>query len=208
MTRQLTIAGGAICGLLGLGLVDPAMAQGWRGASPSDARNYVSIEGGLSLGHKFDLGGVRLDTNQGWVALANVGHRTDWGLRAELEGARRQNNSGDSGIGADVRAWSVMGNLAYDFDAIGHIRPYVGVGAGVVDAKISVGSASDSQWAFGYQGLAGIGLMLSPNTELFFDYHYLSTAGVNFTTPIGSNEKEYRNHSVLIGLRWNFVSAS
>ena len=59
------------------------------------------------------------------------------------------------------------------------LEPYVGVGLGAVNTEM----ANDSEWAFAYQGIAGMSFEVSDWVEPFIDYRYLGTAGLECRSP-------------------------
>jgi OmpA-OmpF porin, OOP family len=223
------LAGGAVAlGLIGV-LASPALAQDARISTPPASAlstgPYMGFGGGLNIQRDTDISGPGLngsvDSNLGWAGLLSLGYRFRNGLRGEIEGGYRRNNvdkidgcatCGDDGF---TQAFSTMANLLYDFNINGSpIHPYIGGGAGA--AKVRAGgigpvpgaSFTDSDWAFAYQGIAGVSYQVSKPVELFAEYRYFSTKGLDLSTPASggsvSNDDEYRNHTIMAGLRWYF----
>ena len=124
----------------------------------------------------------------------------------------------DSAVPTDIRlrAYSLMANAWYDFhdlDLPAGITPYVGGGIGVAQVGIdgSINSKKILQKddvVFAWQLGAGASLPIAEQTSLFFDYRYFAadSAGL-FLEPGyhgGHVKANFDNHSVLIGVRFNF----
>ncbi|MGE5147461.1 MAG: OmpA family protein [Candidatus Eiseniibacteriota bacterium] len=226
-TRHL--AGGAVVlGLLGA-LATPASAEEAKISTPPASAlavgPYVGAAGGLNIQRDTDVSGPgfdgSVDSNLGWAGLLSLGYRFRNGLRTEIEGGYRRNNvdeidncptCGDDGF---TQAFSLMANALYDFNINGSpLHPYIGAGAGA--AKVRAGgigpvpgtSINDSDWAFAYQGIAGVSYAVSKPVELFAEYRYFATQGLDLSAPVAggtvSNDDEYRNHTIMAGLRWYF----
>jgi outer membrane protein OmpA-like peptidoglycan-associated protein/outer membrane protein W len=179
---------------------------------------YLSLGGGVNWTQDSDLDGLgrTADFDTGWLGTLAAGYRYGNNLRTEIElGYRANDLDSVSGIGSstgDVTAWSGMLNVLYDFPTGTAWRPYLGAGLGAARVNadgnpITAGSDSvdDSDVAFAYQAIAGIGYNFTPNAELFLDYRYFATEDLDLRTRAGTNfEGEYANHAVMIGLRWTF----
>ncbi len=68
---------------------------------------------------------------------------------------------------------------------------------------------TDSETAFAYQGLAGIGYSLSERLKLDLGYKYFAVEDLDFNGvgPLGEArvyDTDYRDHSVTLGLRYAF----
>ncbi len=183
----------------------------------------------LGLGYKFDNNWrVELDGDYGYQDLGAI--------------------SNTPSSFAKLRNQSLMANLIYDFDGLGSFVPFVGVGAGVLRGEGSFSAhdfvidgnavrhpacpgatadgvtyscdTSDTDVAFAYQALAGIGIKLSD--RLTWDTHYTyqrandldfegirsavagaPNPGVTTTATITSLE-DPTIHSLLTGLRYQF----
>src|SRR5690606_10329755 len=89
--------------------------------------------------------------------------------------------------------------------------PYIGAGVGAAHLDIDGASpvdgvtANGSEWAWAYQGIAGVGYQINSNLGLFADYRYLDTTEVNFRTSAGKElGTDFTEHRVMVGLRWFF----
>ena len=181
--------------------------------------NGFYVGGALGLGETNDAnvtgGGFdqTVEFESGLAGIGALGYGFGNGLRTELELGYRENDidsvSGVSGSG-DVEATSAMANVAYDFN-FGRITPYVGAGAGLVDLDFSSASPiagstlDDDDTVFGYQALAGVAFGVTDRIKLTLDYRFLNTEEAEFTTAGGTGvDTNYRNHSIMVGLRFSF----
>lgn len=196
MQARLTLAATALA--VGLGAT-PVLAE--------QQSLYLGIGGGADWLHDIEAeaGPDRINNDIGWAGVGTVGYRFSNGLRAEIEGAGHFNDGETrvAGLDTDIRAWSAMGNLLYDFNLGSVIRPYVGVGVGTANVDVEIASVgSDAEWAFAYQAILGVGYPITDRFEAFIDYRYMATAGLDLGSggPL-MNEDEYRRHTVLAGVR-------
>jgi opacity protein-like surface antigen len=160
----------------------------------------------------------------GEVFRGSVGTRLAYGLRGEIEGAFRSNApthtvAGGSPFGLDgqVRAYSVMANLFYDFKMASYrgITPFVGAGAGWAHLDVmSTFNVNNSQQAdgtdnrFAWQLMAGVAIPLSEGISLTARYTYFDTVGdkmsvINQAT-LKPVDLPYNNHSATVGIRIGF----
>jgi outer membrane protein OmpA-like peptidoglycan-associated protein len=180
---------------------------------------YVGGAGGVNWARdaKFELqpnaGSAKFDYDRGWVGSLSAGYETAFGLRAEVEANYRWGNEIDSTRPAStatgkVRSLGLMGNILYDIHTGTPFTPYLGAGAGAARVKhtASLGavSVSDSDWVFAYQGIAGLAYNVTNNLAITADYRYFATQRPKFEVLGSTIEGEYRNHSVMVGLRWSF----
>ena len=200
------------------------------GASmPAEAEGpYIGAFGGVSVlkdgeldvesgGMSYDL---KVENDTGWTAGGALGYAFDFGLRAEAELAYRQNEidkfhvMGTSvGVSGDTTALSALGNLWYDIPVSLAVRPFIGAGIGMAEIGMNhaqAGNANiidDSDWVLAYQLGAGLAYQLSPGLDVTAEYRYFGTEDATLTlddnTP-GNADLEYRDHSVVLGLRYSF----
>ncbi len=163
---------------------------------------------GLGLKEEFKLGGI---------GDISVGYATAMGLRAELEAAWRWRNSVDdtssatpglNGLGGKTSSYAFMGNLLYDFNIGLPITPYIGAGAGIAGVKKTLNGASDRDWVFAYQGIVGASYAINDTVALTLDYRYFATVDPEFELGPVTSKSEYRNHTILAGLRYTFGGPS
>lgn len=158
----------------------------------------------------------------GFVAGGSVGYRWDSGLRGEGEVAYRQNRFDKTiinGTGFDtsgkVSTVAFMANVFYDH----HWGRWVatvggGIGAAVISVKdfsnfATPAPLSDTITRFAYQGIAGLGYDITPNTRLGVEYRYFATTGTAFSdTAAGATysfkSDPVRSHSVLATIKYFF----
>jgi len=137
---------------------------------------------------KYDIGGT---------GVASVGYGLGNGLRVELEGDYRYNNT-KSITGGDVGTTSngyqenygAMVNALYDFDVGMPLFPYIGAGAGyqwtawhnmtatAADGSFNVNS-TDTYGNFAYQGIVGVAYPVAPVPGLSatIEYRFLGVLG-------------------------------
>ncbi len=159
---------------------------------------YLGAGAGINFANDLDLSaGNELDSDIGWAGIGTIGARFGNGLRAELEGGYRFNDGDINGISANTKTWSAMANLLYDLETGTFLEPYIGAGLGAVNTEM----ANDSEWAFAYQGIAGMSFEVNDWVEPFIDYRYLGTAGLH-SDPLGLDlDDELTNHTILAGVR-------
>lgn len=134
----------------------------------------------------------------GFAGVISLGWGFGNGLRAEVEGSYRTNDTDGSsgvagwaangGISGRQESWGVMANLMVDLVQIGPVTPYVGIGAGYVTTDwagvrgVSQNGAlrmtvDDSSGRFAYQLIAGLAFPLNfaPGLALTAEYRFLAT---------------------------------
>ena len=243
-------------------------------ASAQDSGVYIRANAGLGVVNDANLSnGLTTDIGEALgddenvegesdiIGSLGLGYKFDDNWRVELDGDYLYNDLGaiaqTPSSFAKLRTQSLMANLIYDFDGLGVIEPFVGVGAGILRGEGSFSAhdfligdtlvqhpvctgarradtvyscdVDDSDTAFAYQALAGIGVELSD--RLTWDTHYtymrandldfdgtrtaisqfadgssVSGSGFNETNPIAVSLENTVIHSVMTGLRYNFGS--
>ena len=101
-----------------------------------------------------------IDIENTWVGFARLGYRYSPSWRVELEGGYRPGDIDEVGASGEVKVWSVMGNLIYDFMPDSQFRPFVGVGIGWAQTSVdllAVGPVivDDEDGDFAWQAIAG-----------------------------------------------------
>jgi opacity protein-like surface antigen len=117
---------------------------------------------------------------------------------------------------AKVSATTFLLNGYFDLGSWYRITPYIGVGAGTANMRISnytstasppfSSNTARSQWNFAWAGMAGMAYAISPNMMVDLGYRYLSLGDVmTGSDAFGSMKlKNITAHEVRVGLRWNF----
>ncbi|MBM3565835.1 MAG: porin family protein, partial [Alphaproteobacteria bacterium] len=175
-----------------------------------DKGYYVGAGAGANWTRDSDVTGTGIDRSidfdTGWIGALSVGHAYGNGVRSEIEIARRGNDinaiSGVTTGTGDVTAWSGMVNVLYDFKTASPLTPYIGGGIGAarvsLDANpIGASRIDDSDTAFAYQAIAGVGYRLNANAQAFLDYRYFATTDLGLSTAAGAAvDADYANHTV------------
>jgi OmpA-OmpF porin, OOP family len=160
----------------------------------------------------------------GYAVVGSVGWGFGNGIRAELEGNYRFNETrasvgGAFAGGTYIRQYGVMGNALYDFDLSGFgisprtWMPYLGVGAGYVWTGIdrsAGGLGYGTRGRFAYQAIVGSAFGLGdfvPGLALTTEYRFMGTGRTtlnNSIAPATNVRLANTNHSAMIGLRYAF----
>lgn len=200
-------------------LLGAALAVAWLAAAPAAHAQYAEglyIAGGAGFSLLPNTG-LGLDSSAvtglaaagygneatvgfapGFAGVLSLGWGFGNGLRAEIEGSFRTNDTdgssgvagwaADGGISGRQESWGVMGNVLLDLLQIGPVTPYIGIGAGymVTDWSGVRGysqngalrmTVNDSDGQFAYQGIAGLAFPLEflPGLALTAEYRFLGT---------------------------------
>ena len=207
--KKVLLASAAM--LVGLAATDTAQAGGV----------YGTFSGGLNWTDGIKATGpsttVNTSADTGFVVSVAVGWHLDdivmKGLRVELEGAYRHNNqpgtgviSSTSGVTQTTSTWSVMGNVWYDFDMGGRLRPYFGGGIGWARDKFIpkpfAGAPTVENEGFAWQAGAGLNVMLTPDASVGLGYRYMDTDGYG-STPAGTDLGDATHSSVVFTINYN-----
>ena len=158
---------------------------------------------------------LKADFDAGWVGALGLGWAYGNGVRSEAEiGYRRNDLDSIAGVAAssgDASSWRGMINLFYDFKTGTPATPYIGAGIGA--ARVSLTASpfgashlDDTDSAFAYQGIAGVGYRVNESAQVFADYRYFATTSLDFTTAAGTAvDADYGNHTLMVGLRFSFA---
>ncbi len=196
-----------------------AVGAGPLAADAADKGFYVGAGFGANWTRDSDLTGTGINTSAdfdtGWAGLLSAGWAYGNGFRSELELGHRRNDldslSGAAGGTGDASGWNGMVNVLYDFKTGTPFTPYLGAGLGAARVSLEaspVGASriDDSDSAFAYQGIAGVGYRLNENAQVFADYRYFATTGLDFATAAGTSvDADYGNHTLMVGLRFSFA---
>src|SRR3954451_3148559 len=188
-----------------------------------------------STGHIVNTGiGIKERHDDGYNVGARAGYEWgQW--RFEEEFSFRQNGisrvgfSGLPGIGTfstpargNRKTYAIMTNAIYDFTNLGWlggswlgaaVTPHIGVGIGAVGLRDGFAIpnaggfniAHDTQWEFGYQGIAGVRYNINPALAFDLDYRYLATTDPTFKTSFGAKyTSSYASHNILASLSVRF----
>jgi OmpA-OmpF porin, OOP family len=166
--------------------------------------DITSRGGTFAAGPSNALTGVEAEWDDGFGGVISVGYGFGNGLRAEIEGNYRQNDTNNisvsngprlPGISGTARTYGVMANALYDF-SFGPsvpVMPYVGGGVGYAwtdydsvgsrfftDAAGAVGRAfsiDDKDGNFAFQGIAGVAFPIAavPGLAITAEYRFFGT---------------------------------
>jgi len=157
-----------------------------------------------------------VDFRTGWGMGGAIGKYMTPNLRRELETAYRH-NSGDTAsmngnvmgdVDGNVRAYSGMGNLIYDFNQVplAGFTPYIGggIGVGVVEGNFSGGGENFTidDTVFAYQGIAGVQRSLNCNVKMFAEYRFFGTDKVDVVGTNSTSRHNYAAHNVFLGFQF------
>ena len=196
---------------------------------------YFGVEGGFTSlqdasGH---VVGTAIPVKERWDDGFNVGARAgyEWGpfrfeeefrfaqntlTRFAVDGAvgTRGPNGALGTIRGDRNQYAIMTNVIYDFNWLNlpwAITPHIGGGIGAVEVRdgvrvVGLGTiASNTDWEFGYQAIAGIRYNINPALAFDLDYRYLGTTDPTFRTGVGVRyTSEHQTHNVVASLTMRF----
>jgi opacity protein-like surface antigen len=195
---------------------------------------YVSLGAGISWADDMDTKNVinpaadeELSYDTGWTVVGAVGDANWRFFRTELEVGYRTVDADQLSDGTNVFGpfnmdgsadlWNVGVNGYYDFQMESVITPYVGLGAGVAHFDVDVHRSGmpaankwdGDDWGFYYQGIVGASMDVGEQHQVFVEYRYFGTMGINAESNNGaftpdSNEDEFRSHTIMGGIRIAF----
>ena len=176
-----------------------AVALAFAGTAKADWIDFVAVGGGYTqspdlsnpligagdngMDYGYHIGGMI-----GWNQSEEVGLGLDV-MFAESE---------YDGTSVSLQSLSLMVNAMYVCDTGDFWRPYLGVGAGGINLRLDqAGPFTGSDWAFGYQGQAGIAFDVDDNHAIFVGYRYQASGDVTIK---GVPDIEYASHNISIGV--------
>ncbi len=120
-------------------------------------------------------------------------------------------NSVDNVSGANINLYQIpfLGNLVYKTPVWNGFSGYIGAGAGGEAALFSVNasgqSASDNDFTFAYQGLAGVKYAICKNADIGVGYKFLGTLDHHWTIAgQGLSTEALYTHSIMATLTFKF----
>ena len=190
---------------------------------------YLSGSAGMSFmgatklhgsGSNFDLGA----DNPGYDVTGALGKSLGNGFRVEGElgyhdiGINHATVYSAGGLGVtsggaqgDVSAESLMANGYYDFDTGTNWKPYVGAGVGMANVNFDgidingIRAVDNSDLAFAYQAMAGIGYQLTPSGTIYTGYRYFAVDDPSLNDAAGGTlHSELETHNLEVGYRLSF----
>jgi outer membrane protein OmpA-like peptidoglycan-associated protein len=174
--------------------------------------NRVRVEVAPSPGPTFKGG-----FSTGVVGLGSIGWGFGNGVRVEVEGDYRRNDTSHSPLNGSEKKYGAMANVLFDMD-IGspYVWPYLGAGAGVQWVQLgplqlapSYSASGVTQAAFAYQAMAGVMFPVPWVVGLSgtLEYRYLGVNGKRKFPALDGVQPEVsddNNHALLLGLRYAF----
>ncbi|CAA7612740.1 OmpA family protein [Magnetospirillum sp. UT-4] len=160
----------------------------------ADAQWYMGLDAGTN--YMQDPGVTGTDSDWGWLGLGQVGY--SFGApKVEFELGYRANDNIDS--------LTTMVNVLYDFMPTSKWHPMVGAGIGwaFLDGDFAGTNAKNSDNAFAYQGILGLGYDISNNFMLKTQYRYLGTTDTDVGT--STQKADYDNHAITVGFTYKFA---
>ena len=190
---------------------------------------YMGLGTGIAYSgnERFDDTPMLLDYDLGFrLDMVTFGYAFDNGLRLELEGAQRRNDLEiiefddargivNTGLNDAVDSASLMANAIYEFDLGIVLRPYLGIGIGIAELDYELSDnytdeliLSDSDTAFAYQAIVGVGVPIGRRMHLSVDYRYWRHLEVDLQTEAGepvSTEHPIQQASVTLSYAFGSV---
>lgn len=192
--------------------------------------NYL-METNTKLSTKLGTGSGKVQNKGGLVGVASIGWGLGNGLRFELEVNGRDSHvrykSPNLG-GGDAITYGAMANVLYDINAGWPVVPYVGVGAGYEFTSLNsfnvyapggnpgFNAKTGDMGTPAAQAILGVAypIAAAPGLAVTAEYRFLATLQdrkfggtlVSGSTRSGGQLKidNMYNHSILVGLRYNF----
>jgi opacity protein-like surface antigen len=154
--------------------------------------------------------------------------------RFELEGGYRRNEvevidfklpQGEDAASGQVKSYSLIGNVIYQFAPGSSIRPFIGLGAGIMSQSYNIDVfgfcefyvcgpeyrakfIDDKDSTRVFQAMAGVDVAVTPQLTFTADYRYVTTGDFEMQAPDGSPFiTTHRNTSIVVGLRYAFAAA-
>ena len=173
---------------------------------------YLGFGGGLSMNHDADikisgLGSAEVEYDPGYGFNLAGGYNLD-PVRLEAEFAYRvadvdkvSGPGGSSGVsGADLTTMSYMANVYYDVETRSPVKPFFGVGLGMINGEIDDNGDNLDDTVLGYQFTLGMTGRVDKNVSLDCYYRF---QGVTEDFEQYGAKLEYTNSSVFVGFRFN-----
>ena len=176
-----------------------AMAVAFTGAAKADWVDFVAVGGGYTQSPDLSVGAATRAMDYGYHAEAMVG----WAQSEEIAFAADVmfTESEYDGSAQSLQSLSVMLDALYVCDTGDFWHPYIGVGAGTVQVtRASSGPLNGSEWAFGYQGMAGVSFDVDEKHAIYLGYRYQASEDVTIN---GVPDIEYASHNISIGVTFD-----
>lgn len=201
-------------------LTATALAAFAAGQSLAQEGTYVKGAVGYGVFEEVDivrpLATGEIDPEGNARFMLGLGHAFPNNWRVDLDVMDRYADGGavdDASGTTDIQNVTVMLNAIYDFNRAGRFNPYLGAGLGLSRSDTGIETTfggpyvaeEDESSELGYQGLAGVGVKLSPRLTADFEYRYVYLGDVEGSSYEFEN---MRSHDVLFGLRYALSGAA
>lgn len=173
-----------------------AIAVAFAGAAKADWIDSVAVGGGYTQSPDLGYGGAELDMDYGYHGTVTLGWKQSDDVSFGLDAMFAESEY--DGTSVSLQSLSVMFNAVYTHDTGDFWRPYIGAGAGAVNLRVdNAGPFTGSDWAFGYQGSAGVAFSVTENRAIYLGYRYQASEDVSIK---GVSDIEYASHNFTIGV--------
>jgi opacity protein-like surface antigen len=181
------------------------MALALTGVAKADIVDFWGFGGGVTQSPDLDYNGVSREMDYGYHVGAFVGwnQSEEFAFMADVGFTESEYE----GFATSLQSLSVMLDALYVCDTGDFWRPYIAGGVGAVQIDIDRGTAgpflplsvSGSEWAFGYQGMAGIAFDVDESHSITLSYRYQASEDVT----IGGRNVEYASHNITLGVAFD-----
>lgn len=184
-----------------------AVVLGALAAAPvaqADIVDFAKVSAGLTMSP--DLGYGPTNTYEMENGL-NVGGEFGWELNGIADGNFSvgidlfYTSQDYTGFQTSLESFSVMVNGTYICSYFTSVRPYAGIGFGMVDVHYDGDTQfptfSGSELVFGYQAQLGLLIPIATDLDLSVGYRYQGASDAD----IQARDVEYQSHSASIGIR-------
>jgi len=173
-----------------------AMTIALAGVAKADWVDYIAVGGGYTQSPDLGVAGVKSDMDYGYHGFAMAGW--DQGDGVSFAADVMFAESEYDGSNTSLQSLSVMLDAVYVCDTGDFWHPYVGAGVGGVRLRLDqAGPFTGSEWAFGYQGMAGVSFDVDDKHAIFVGYRYQRSEDVTIK---GLPDVEYASHNISIGV--------
>ena len=201
---------------------------------------YVSFFGGLTTIDSFGVDGITLlpppnlvenrgfNGDDGFGTGFAIGRQVHPQMRFEVEGTYRENdieayqvfqydipsgiltNQTEDTVFGDVKSYSILANLVYDFTprCVGMTNFYAGAGIGGIGVNGNAITATNvfdiNDETFAYQIIAGINRSVSKRLDVFVDYRFVDAASIDvFDQNAGLVQRDFdfTTNNLFFGMR-------
>lgn len=149
------------------------------------------------------------------LAIGTLYHATTSG-RFELETSYKTNSLKDvtvfggapQNIDGSLETLSVMFNSYHEYDVGFILKPFVGLGIGMVNLNLDLGSFGEaSDTVFAYQASIGESYPITSRSHIDLQYRYVGTSDTELSSANATYvtyEAEYASHNLMLGFRHTF----